>query len=108
GLLASEAATSITLHNAGAITPKQTKPVVVEELILRKDIDEMKALSKSLMPEGLEKELQPQDMADLIGFLRQSTGPVISAGVVLFEDEPSFVAALVEGDAQALLTRDIK
>lgn len=108
GLLAAEAATSITLRSAGELTPKQSKPVVVEEVILRKDIDEMKALSKSLMPEGLEKELKPQDVADLIGFLRQSLGPVLPAGVVLFDDEPEFVAALTEGAATPTLIHDDK
>ena len=72
---------------------------MVEITILRKDIDEMRALSKSLMPDGLEKELTPQNLADLIGFLRHSLGPVVAAGVVLFDDEPAFVAALTEGDA---------
>jgi serine/threonine-protein kinase len=32
--------------------------------------DEMVALSKSLMPEGLEKEITLQDMANLIGYVR--------------------------------------
>src|SRR5262249_21151153 len=70
GLLAADAATSVTLRNASEPTPKNEKPVVIEDTILRKDIDEMRILSKSLMPDGLEKELTPQNVADLIGFLR--------------------------------------
>lgn len=106
GLLAAETATSVTLRSAAEPTAKSAKPVVVEESILRKDIEAMKALSKSLMPEGLEKELKPQDVADLIGFLRHSLGPVIAPGVVLFDDEPAFVAALTDGGAEATLTKD--
>src|SRR5580693_6374023 len=64
----------------------------------------MRALSKSLMPDGLEKELTKQDLADLIGFLRQSLGPVVAVGVTLFDDDPAFVAALTEGPARAELT----
>ena len=66
----------------------------------------MQALSKSLMPEGLEKELKPRDVADLLGFLRHSLGPAVAPGIVLFDDDPSFIAALVEGDARASLTKD--
>jgi putative membrane-bound dehydrogenase-like protein len=108
GLLAGEAATSVTLRTAAEQTPKNEKPAVVEDTILRKDIDEMRALSKSLMPEGFEKELTPQDLADLIGFLRHSLGPVVTAGVVLFDDEPAFVAALKEGAARASLSTEDK
>jgi len=108
GLLAGEAATSVTLRNAAETTPKNPTAAVVESIILRRDIEEMKAMSKSLMPEGLEKELVPQDVADLIGFLRQSLGPVTGANVVLFDDEPDFLKVLTEGDAKLSLTRDDK
>lgn len=104
GLLAGEAATSVTLRTAAEPTPQKVPAAAVENTILRKDIDEMRSLSKSLMPDGLEKELTPQNLADLIGFLRRSLGPVIASGVVLFDDEPAFVAALTEGDARASLT----
>jgi putative membrane-bound dehydrogenase-like protein len=108
GLLAGEGATSVTLRIAAEPTPKNDKPEVVEDTILRRDIEEMRALTKSLMPEGLEKELTPQDVADLIGFLRKSLGPVVAPGVVLFDDEPEFVAALKEGTARASLTTEDK
>jgi len=74
GLMAGEAATSVTLRNAAEPTLKNGKASVVEDTILRRDIDEMRVLTKSLMPEGLEKELTPQDVADLIGFLRRPPG----------------------------------
>ena len=75
GLLAGENPTSVTLRNAPASASGPTKPSVVDVAILRRDIDEMKSLSKSLMPDGLEKQLSLQDLADLIGFLRHSSGP---------------------------------
>jgi putative heme-binding domain-containing protein len=62
GTLAAETATSITLRREKG----------EQDVILRKDIDQMTASSKSLMPEGVEKEISPQDMANLIGYLRES------------------------------------
>ncbi|MEO8271018.1 MAG: c-type cytochrome, partial [Aureliella sp.] len=40
------------------------------ELIRREDIATMKATGVSLMPEGLEAQIDPQAMADLIGFVK--------------------------------------
>jgi putative membrane-bound dehydrogenase-like protein len=65
GTLAEETATSVTLRREKG----------EQDVILRKDIDEMAASSRSLMPEGLEKEISPQDMADLIGYLREALKP---------------------------------
>jgi putative membrane-bound dehydrogenase-like protein len=108
GLLAGEGATSVTLRTAAEPTAGAQTAKVVENTILRKDIDEMRAMSQSLMPDGLEKELTLQDLADLIGFLRHSLGPVVASNIVLFDDEPSFVAALTEGDARATLASNDK
>ena len=36
----------------------------------RKEIDQMQATGRSLMPEGLESQLDPQQMADLIRFIK--------------------------------------
>lgn len=60
GMLASETGNSITLRAAEA----------KEQTILREDLDELVGTSKSTMPEGLEKDLKPQDVADLIAFVR--------------------------------------
>ena len=60
GLIASETTNSITIRKA------EGKVIT----ILRKDIDEMVSTGKSLMPEGLEKEVNHQHMADLIQFIR--------------------------------------
>jgi putative membrane-bound dehydrogenase-like protein len=39
------------------------------ETIVRRDIDEMEISKVSLMPEGFEKQLKPQEIADLFAFL---------------------------------------
>jgi hypothetical protein len=43
----------------------------VEEVISRDRIRELRASTLSLMPEGLEKTILPQDLADLLEFLRK-------------------------------------
>lgn len=59
GLIASETATAVTLRR------QEGK----EDVLLRAEIDEIAASGQSLMPEGLEKDLKPQDVADLLAFL---------------------------------------
>jgi putative heme-binding domain-containing protein len=59
GMLASETATSITLVRAEN----------QRDTVLRADIDSLESSGMSLMPEGLEKDLSPQAMADLIAYL---------------------------------------
>ncbi len=59
GIIASETPTSITLRQSGG----------KQETVLRTDIDEMTGSGKSLMPEGFEKKITPEEMADLIAFL---------------------------------------
>jgi hypothetical protein len=61
GLLASETKTAIDLLDAEG--KKQT--------ILREDIEELASSKKSLMPEGFEKSVPPQGLADLLQFLSQ-------------------------------------
>jgi putative membrane-bound dehydrogenase-like protein len=46
------------------------QPNGVRESILRADNPEIRATGLSLMPEGLEQAITPQDMADLIAFLK--------------------------------------
>jgi putative heme-binding domain-containing protein len=60
GVLGSETATSITL----------LQPSVPPVQILRADIKSVRATGQSLMPEGLETGLSPQDLADLIAHIR--------------------------------------
>lgn len=59
GLLSSQSATSITLKKEKAETIT----------ILRGDVEEMISSNRSLMPEGLEKELTPQSLADLMAWI---------------------------------------
>jgi putative membrane-bound dehydrogenase-like protein len=59
GMIAAETASSITLRRA----EKE------EDTILRSQIDEIAASTKSLMPEDLEKVLSKQDLADVIRYL---------------------------------------
>ncbi|MBI1830337.1 MAG: dehydrogenase, partial [Planctomycetes bacterium] len=40
--------------------------------LLRNEIDELSSTGQSLMPEGLEKDLNPKELADLIAFLRSN------------------------------------
>jgi len=61
GIIRAETATSLTLAQGGG----------VEEKILRGDIAEIKAGNVSLMPEGLEQNMAPSDLADLIAYLRK-------------------------------------
>ncbi|OHB83705.1 MAG: hypothetical protein A2V98_08015 [Planctomycetes bacterium RBG_16_64_12] len=91
GILAVETATSITLR----------KEEGVEQTILRKDIDEMEASPISMMPEELEKQVGPQDVADLLGYLREALGPAPPPGITLFDDESSFADLLTEGEGTA-------
>ena len=59
GQLVNESANAITLEAAEA---KRVE-------LLRTDIEEFRSTGKSLMPEGLEKELSDQDLADVIAYV---------------------------------------
>ena len=60
GILLSDTATSVTLRRAKGET----------DTILKVSIEKMITTGVSLMPEGLEKGISVQDMADLIAFIR--------------------------------------
>jgi len=60
GILTSETANNLTLRSADGR----------EHTILRGDLKEITPLHRSLMPEGLEAALPPQDIADLLAWLR--------------------------------------
>lgn len=65
GLLAAESGESITLiQNDGK-----------SKTLLRADLDELLSTGKSLMPEGLEKEMTHQGMADVIAYLNATELP---------------------------------
>lgn len=62
GVVAAESPSSITLRMAEG----------KEEVILRSNITSLRSAAVSLMPTGLEKDLTPQDVADLLAFLRKA------------------------------------
>jgi putative membrane-bound dehydrogenase-like protein len=95
GVLSGETATSVTLRREQG----------AEDTLLRKDIDEMHASATSLMPEAVEKEVSEQDLANLLGYLREALRPA-SGGRVLFDGDAAFVQALHEGDGKAVLASD--
>ena len=57
----------IAAENANSITLRQTAGV--ETTMQRSDIEELRSSGKSLMPEGIEAAITPQEMADLISYL---------------------------------------
>ena len=60
----------------GIITAETPNNIVMksadgtEETILRTDLKSLTGSGLSLMPEGMESALKPQDMADLLAFIR--------------------------------------
>jgi len=60
GYISAQTASSLTLRRGEG----------QEDVVLRDDIEEMKSSGVSLMPEGLEKNVSVEGMADLIAFLK--------------------------------------
>ena len=83
GMLRSETGASLTL--IGPDGKEQTVP--------RAEVEELLSSARSLMPEGLEKDLSPQDLADVIAFV-QSTG---SPWKQFAGNRPQPVAAAADG-----------
>jgi putative membrane-bound dehydrogenase-like protein len=61
GILADESASGLTL-----VGPKGERTE-----LLRSQIEDLASTSKSLMPDGLEKDLSPQSLADLFAFIQR-------------------------------------
>ncbi len=59
GMIASESATGVTFRRAEG----------KEDTVPRRDLEDLKSSGASIMPEGLEKELDVQAMADLLAYL---------------------------------------
>jgi putative heme-binding domain-containing protein len=64
GMLAADTGSSITLRRE-----KQA-----EDLILRAEIEQIKATPNSVMPEGFEKHVSRQELADLVAYLLSTVG----------------------------------
>ncbi|MHB8521322.1 MAG: DUF7133 domain-containing protein, partial [Limisphaerales bacterium] len=60
GIITAETPNSITLKMPGG----------AEQVILRSDLKELTGSGLSLMPEGFEKTLKPQDVADIIAYVK--------------------------------------
>jgi len=69
GIIATESSGSLTLRRAEG----------KEDVILRSQIDEFTSSGLSLMPEGLEKEINPQQIADVIAFIKSLKAPAAAA-----------------------------
>ncbi|MFO0909522.1 MAG: PVC-type heme-binding CxxCH protein [Isosphaeraceae bacterium] len=97
GLLASETKTAIELLDTEGKSNK----------ILRSDIDELVASKKSLMPEGFEKQIPAESLADVLEFLTQRGKympldlrkvATVSSVQGMFYDKDSSVERLVFAD----------
>ncbi|MBX9653333.1 c-type cytochrome [bacterium] len=86
GLLVAESAASLTLRQPGG----------KEETVLRKEIEEIKTLPVSLMPEDLVNAIEPADLANVIAWLRQP-----SESITLLDDNVNLAALLTQGDGTA-------
>jgi putative heme-binding domain-containing protein len=60
GILTTETATSVTLRQQGG----------KDAVLARSEIDELRSSGVSLMPEGLERQIPPPEMADLLSFIK--------------------------------------
>ncbi len=65
GVLTAETSTAVTLVG----------PEGKEQVLLRRDLEELQNTGKSFMPEGLEQEIPVQAMADLLAYLAAATTP---------------------------------
>jgi putative heme-binding domain-containing protein len=61
GMVSSETASSVTLRRAESAS----------DTVLRVDIEELKSTGLSIMPEGMEKSIDVQGMADIISYVMQ-------------------------------------
>ncbi len=95
GVLAGETATAIMLR------AEESR----ETTILRQDIDELIVSEVSMMPDNLQAEVAPQDLADLLGYLRKTLGEQPLSSIVLFDEDPRFVDQLWEGEGEAVIER---
>ena len=83
GMLAEETGNSITL------VAQENK----REIIPRAELDELASAGKSMMPEGLEKDISGQDLADVIAYVSSLSLPrKLFAG-----NEPQLIRADAEG-----------
>jgi putative heme-binding domain-containing protein len=86
GMIAAETANAITLKRQEGQT----------DVILRTDLDELSSTGRSLMPEGLEHDLTPADVADVVAYVGQGGDrPKVLAG-----NRPALVAQAADGSVR--------
>jgi putative heme-binding domain-containing protein len=90
GILREEAGASITLAAADGKT----------QTILRNDLETLAATGKSLMPEGMERDLTDEDLADVIAYVRSVGSPPKSFP----GNNPEAVRVSINGRLQCLAT----
>jgi putative membrane-bound dehydrogenase-like protein len=90
GILQEETGASITLAAADGKT----------QTILRKDLESLAATGKSLMPEGMDKDLTEEDLADVIAYVRTVGPPPKSFP----GNKPEVVRVSINGRLQCLAT----
>ena len=66
--------------------------------LLRSEIEELQSTSKSLMPEGLEKDLKPADAAALVSYIRRNVP------LPAMKQFPGNQPRVVQADASGTLT----
>jgi putative heme-binding domain-containing protein len=69
GLIVAETETSLTLRRAGG----------EQDVIARDELEELRATGKSIMPDGLEEKVSPQQVADVLEFLRRPDRKLLEA-----------------------------
>jgi putative heme-binding domain-containing protein len=67
GLIAAETADSITIRRERG----------EQDTLLRGELEELRATGKSIMPEGFEEKISPEQLADILEFLRQPDGKLL-------------------------------
>jgi putative heme-binding domain-containing protein len=99
GVIQNETASSLTLVQSGG----------VRDTILRSDIASIRASTLSLMPEGLEEGKQPQDLADLIAYVKSQPSPFGTASAEKAEAarkrlvaDPAFTKPSIKSAAESL------
>ncbi|MEQ1826789.1 MAG: PVC-type heme-binding CxxCH protein [Pirellula sp.] len=86
GLLGSETPTSLTIRQAEG----------KQETVLRKEIEELRAMRVSMMPEDLHKTVSPKDLADILAWMRHPP-----TSLTLLDENAAIVEALNEGGGTA-------
>jgi putative membrane-bound dehydrogenase-like protein len=86
GLIAAETASAITLKRQEGQFDQ----------ILRADLDEIATSGRSLMPEGLENDLKPADLADLFAFIAR----IADRPKTLVGNQPRTIVQAADGSIQ--------